>query len=97
MNDDPLILGTSSNYQFVEELYQTFLQDPNKIDSSWKKYFESFPQKLKKNDHYTNGSNLRVFNLIQAYRFHGHLMAHCRIERSRTVAKVRTSSQKRFR
>lgn len=77
MNDDPLILGTSSNYQFVEELYQTFLQDPDKVDSSWKKYFESFPQKLKKNDHYTNGSNLRVFNLIQAYRFHGHLMAHC--------------------
>lgn len=61
-----------------EELYQQFKKDPNSIEFGWQKFFEGF--EFQKAD-YENGEEIsgnmhkefKVLNLINDYRFRGHL------------------------
>ena len=66
----------------IDQLYQSYLQDPNSVDISWQKFFEGFEfaQKffpLKSGAESTASPLLQkefdVINLINAYRKSGHL------------------------
>jgi 2-oxoglutarate dehydrogenase E1 component len=69
-----------SNMGLIEELYARYLSDPSSVDQSWRHFFEGIdfgaylyqrgiPPK-------TEGGDLRIYRLIQAYRQYGHLEAH---------------------
>lgn len=66
----------------IDQLYQSYLQDPNSVDISWQKFFEGFEfaQKLfpvkAVSDNSSNPilqKEFDVINLINAYRKSGHL------------------------
>lgn len=67
-----------SNLEYIETLYQTFLQTPDSLDPQWRLFFEGveFAQKLPGQ---TQGgfstTELNVYNLIEHYRNYGHLKA----------------------
>lgn len=61
------------NAAFIEQLFALYQEDETKIDPSWKSFFER-----KKEDSPTLAqapSDLKVYNLIEAYRTYGHLLA----------------------
>jgi 2-oxoglutarate dehydrogenase E1 component len=73
---------------YIESLYHTFKQNPAGIDAEWKKFFEGFD--FAQTNFSTNGQansggegvsgqnlvdELKVYNLILAYREKGHLIA----------------------
>lgn len=78
-----------ANPFLVEQLYETYLIQPNQVDSSW--YF-TFSDSIPKISSYQDSSYqerttqcppvdqelhaLRVFNLIEAYRSYGHLQVN---------------------
>ncbi|HEY6082350.1 MAG TPA: 2-oxoglutarate dehydrogenase E1 component, partial [Chitinophagaceae bacterium] len=82
---------TNSHPAYIESLYRDFLKDPRSVDPEWVKFFEGFdfavsnlngktgatPVKIEGT--VVSGSQLTkefaVFQLIQAYRAKGHLMA----------------------
>src|SRR5271170_861371 len=64
------------NMEFVEELYQKFLHDPDSVEPQWKMFFDGveFGQSLPAQ----GGFSLKefgVYNLIEHYRSYGHLKA----------------------
>lgn len=67
----------TDDYQILEELYETFLQGPDAVDSSWKKIFENLatPESFKTFSGSDEKGERRVYNLIQAYRTYGYLQA----------------------
>ena len=76
------IANAHGNY--IEELYQSFKQDPATVDESWQRFFEGFEFSLEKyGETPTTGSvdsalpskETKVRNLIYAYRTRGHLEA----------------------
>lgn len=71
----------------IEELYESYKQDPNSVDVGWKKFFEGFefaqtnyeegevPENFQK--------EFRVINLIDGYRNRGHLFTRTNPVRER--------------
>jgi 2-oxoglutarate dehydrogenase E1 component len=66
-----------SNLEFIENLYETYLQDPDALDPQWKLFFQGveFAQKLPGKGQFS-ASELSVYNLIEHYRDYGHLKAN---------------------
>lgn len=69
-----------ANLKMLESLYAAWLENPQSVDPSWQHFFEGMqfasklPQALPARQ---ESGDLRVFNLIQAYRTYGHKMATC--------------------
>lgn len=66
------------NIAFIEELYLKFQNDPASVDSSWRHFFEGvdFAELLyKKKGGQGDFQELKIFQLVQAYRKFGHLLA----------------------
>ncbi|MDP4205837.1 MAG: 2-oxoglutarate dehydrogenase E1 component, partial [Bacteroidota bacterium] len=66
----------------IEDLYQTFLNNPKGIDESWRNFFTGFEFALKNYSSEgeavppdTMGKEFKVMNLIQGYRQRGHLFS----------------------
>ncbi len=64
---------------FVDNLYQSFRQDPESVNPEWKRFFEGFEFAQTQGGAAPTGSGslpekeISVLNLIQAYRTRGHL------------------------
>ncbi len=65
-----------SNLEYIESLYQTFLENPDSLEPQWKLFFEGveFAQKLPGQSQFSE-KELGVYNLIEHYRDYGHLKA----------------------
>ena len=73
------IANAHGNY--IEELYQSYKNDPESVDQSWQKFFEGF--EFSQKDYNGAGASgdspkvsskeTQVRNLIHAYRMRGHL------------------------
>jgi len=68
-----------ANIALIEELYGRYLSDPESVDLSWRHFFEGidFGAYLYKRgvEPTADRSNVRIYDLIQAYRRYGHLQA----------------------
>lgn len=82
MNDFSYI--TQAHPTYIENLYSDFTKDPSTIDPEWKKFFEGFDYAMShKNGHSAPNAvdkdqlskEFAVYQLIQAYRKKGHLIA----------------------
>ena len=66
----------------IDSMYDAFKKDPSSVDESWQRFFEGFEfslQKYGENDGVSAESamkEVKVRNLIHAYRTRGHLEAH---------------------
>jgi 2-oxoglutarate dehydrogenase E1 component len=75
---DKLSFLSNGDVNAFEELYQQFKNNPESVDSSWQNFFKGF--EFQKAD-YENGEEIsgnmhkefKVLNLINDYRFRGHL------------------------
>ncbi|MBU6446629.1 MAG: 2-oxoglutarate dehydrogenase subunit E1, partial [Verrucomicrobia bacterium] len=69
-----------ANLQMIEELYSRYLSNPDSVDLSWRHFFEGidFAAYLTQRGAAPtpDSSNLRVYDLVQAFRKYGHLSAH---------------------
>jgi 2-oxoglutarate dehydrogenase E1 component len=93
---------TNSHPQFIEGLYQSYLQDATQVDPEFKKFFEGFDYAINSNmvaaqpaalatetpNNNISGQNniakeFAVYQLIQAYRKKGHLIANTNPIRAR--------------
>ena len=65
-----------SNLEYIESLYQAYLEDPESSDPQWRLFFEGveFAQKLPGKSQFS-AQELSVYNLIEHYRDYGHLKA----------------------
>ncbi len=67
-----------ANIELIEAMHKEFLSDPESVDSSWRHFFEGMEfgtyQKFKQAPAAAI-ADLRVYNLIEAYRKYGHLQA----------------------
>ncbi|HSX03795.1 MAG TPA: 2-oxoglutarate dehydrogenase E1 component [Rhabdochlamydiaceae bacterium] len=78
MKDDASSYANFSNLELIEDLYQSWLKNPNSVDSTWNHFFEGmqFADHMPKISFKEQASpDLRIFYLITAYRTYGHLMA----------------------
>ena len=84
------IANAHGNY--IDELYQSFKQDPDAVDESWQRFFEGFEFSLEKYgespaeesiDSGLSPKETKVRNLIHAYRTRGHLEANTNPVRKR--------------
>ncbi|HHB79665.1 MAG TPA: 2-oxoglutarate dehydrogenase E1 component [Saprospiraceae bacterium] len=88
MQDDLTFLGAAHS-QVIEELYQQYKTNPDSVDYGWRKFFEGFdfrqtdyneeqavvPERMHK--------EFQVINLINGYRFRGHLFTKTNPVRNR--------------
>jgi len=90
------IANAHGNY--IEELYQSYKNDPQSVDDSWQKFFEGF--EFSQKDFGGNGQaadtrvsskETQVRNLIQAYRMRGHLKSKTNPVRDRRPHDARIS------
>lgn len=90
------IANAHGNY--IEELYQSYKNDPQSVDDSWQKFFEGF--EFSQKDFGENGKaqetrvsskETQVRNLIQAYRMRGHLKSKTNPVRDRRPHDARIS------
>ncbi|ADR21719.1 2-oxoglutarate dehydrogenase subunit E1 [Marivirga tractuosa] len=90
------IANAHGNY--IEELYQSYKNDPQSVDESWQKFFEGF--EFSQKDFGGNGKaqetrvsskETQVRNLIQAYRMRGHLKSKTNPVRDRRPHDARIS------
>lgn len=90
------IANAHGNY--IEELYQSYQNDPESVDDSWQKFFEGF--EFSQKDFGGNGQaaetrvsskETQVRNLIQAYRMRGHLKSKTNPVRERRPHDARIS------
>ena len=73
---------TISNLDYTEELYQSFLKDPQNVEDSWRWFFQGLGHGLNQGA-LSQGTGsihglekeLKVFQLLNAYRDHGSLKA----------------------
>jgi 2-oxoglutarate dehydrogenase E1 component len=80
MSENHFSYANLSNLTALEQLYETYLKDPQSLDPSWRYFFEgmSFAQKSMPDmpsTKHRESPDLRVYLLIDAYRKFGHLMA----------------------
>lgn len=76
--------------QFIEALYKNYRQNPDSVDISWRKFFEGYDfalatdgRKLEAEAPEHIQKEIRVLNLIQAYRSRGHLFTQTNPVRTR--------------
>ncbi|MCH9633675.1 MAG: 2-oxoglutarate dehydrogenase E1 component [Chlamydiae bacterium] len=64
-----------NNYQFVEDIYEQYLENPQEIDTSWRRFFEGmeFAQTYGASNTFSDeiSSSQRELQLIEAYRTWG--------------------------
>ena len=69
----------AANLRMIEELYSRYEADPESVDASWRNFFEGIDfgaYLYKRGVEPTNDqSSLRIYDLLQAYRRYGHLLA----------------------
>ncbi|ELR71368.1 2-oxoglutarate dehydrogenase E1 component [Fulvivirga imtechensis AK7] len=89
---------SNAHGHYLDELYQSYQQDPSSVDESWRKFFEGFEfslQKYGENGHpVTEGVSFKetqVRNLIHAYRSRGHLKSDTNPVRQRRDHNVKLS------
>jgi len=90
------IANAHGNY--IEELYQSYKNDPQSVDDSWQKFFEGFEFSQKdfggngaSTDTRVSSKETQVRNLIQAYRMRGHLKSKTNPVRDRRPHDARIS------
>lgn len=76
--------------QFIEALYKNYKQNPDAVDISWRKFFEGYDFALTTDGRKPEAEasehiqkEIRVLNLIQAYRTRGHLFTQTNPVRTR--------------
>lgn len=70
---------TNATPQFIENLYQSFKQNPESVEGEFRKFFEGFDfATLNYNGKSSSvsGDELKVYRLIDSYRKKGHLIAN---------------------
>src|SRR5690349_20152664 len=67
------------NLAWIEELYQKYLSDPASVESSWRYFFEGMEwgSQVLPSVPSEGSPDLKVHQLIDAYRSFGHLVAQC--------------------
>ncbi|MFI5334058.1 MAG: 2-oxoglutarate dehydrogenase E1 component [Chlamydiales bacterium] len=90
MSPDTFSFANLTNLAALETLYEKYTQDPRKVDPSWRLFFEglelgiaSVPLTSER-----GSTDLRVHELIYAYRTYGHLLAHVNPLESKQNKKV---------
>ena len=90
----------NADINYIDELYQSYQNDPGSIDISWRKFFEGFEfsqQRYGQNGHavaeegVTSTKETRVRNLIHAFRSRGHLKSKTNPVRERRDHNVKLS------
>jgi 2-oxoglutarate dehydrogenase E1 component len=78
---------SAAEIEYIDQLYQTYLRDPQLVDATWQKFFEGFDfanANLSPRSQNFSGTSkdsskvekeFNVINLINAYRSRGHLYA----------------------
>jgi 2-oxoglutarate dehydrogenase E1 component len=68
---------SAQNVGYIEELFQTFLQNPSSVDPDWRMFFEGieFAKKIGGVGQALGAKELKVYDLIRAYRSFGHMKA----------------------
>ncbi len=81
---------TQSHPQYIETLYRQYREDPDRVEPGWRRFFEGFEFALQEKgaiapDHGTEHiqKEIKVLNLIQAYRTRGHLFTRTNPVRTR--------------
>lgn len=69
-----------ANLQMIEELYEGYLKNPESVDLSWRHFFEgidfgAYLYKRAAAPAVSCQPHIRIYDLIQAYRRYGHLLA----------------------
>jgi 2-oxoglutarate dehydrogenase E1 component len=74
MGRDRLSYTTIANADYIEEQHRRYLENPESVDLSWRRFFEGvhFASEV---GFESAGGDDRVYNLIHAYRLYGHLLA----------------------
>ncbi len=67
----------SQNVGYIEDLFQTFLQNPQGVDPEWRMFFEGmeFAKKVSGPGAGLSLKEVKVYDLIRAYRQYGHFKA----------------------
>lgn len=68
---------SAQNVGYIEDLFHSFLRNPSAVDPEWRMFFEGveFSKKLGGGSSSFSQKELKVYDLIRAYRNHGHLKA----------------------
>jgi 2-oxoglutarate dehydrogenase E1 component len=68
---------SAQNVGYIEDLFTTFLQNPSAVDPEWRMFFEGieFAKKIGGVGTAVSGKELKVYDLIRAYRNFGHMKA----------------------
>ena len=76
--------------QFIESLYAEYQKDPDSVEPGWRQFFEGFELGVSTDGHRQQQllpdhieREIRVLNLIQAYRTRGHLFTQTNPVRTR--------------
>ena len=80
MSDYSFLANAHPSY--IEKLYETYLDNPNEVEESWRAFFKGFDYSQSTNGHAQNGTavafdpkEFQVLSLIKAYRNRGHLLS----------------------
>ncbi|MGK7389575.1 MAG: 2-oxoglutarate dehydrogenase E1 component [Candidatus Cyclobacteriaceae bacterium M2_1C_046] len=90
---------SNADVNYIDELYQSYKQDPESVDHSWRKFFEGFEFSLMQYgengaavaEEVESSKETRVRNLIHAYRSRGHLKSKTNPVRERRDHNVKLS------
>ncbi|MGZ3695452.1 MAG: 2-oxoglutarate dehydrogenase E1 component [Bdellovibrionota bacterium] len=68
---------SAQNVGYIEELFQNFLQNPQAVDPEWRMFFEGieFAKKVGGAAQGFSAKEVKVYDLIRAYRKFGHMKA----------------------
>ena len=66
-----------ANLEYIDQLYQTYQQDPESVEIEWRRFFEGmeFGMNSPSSSGELSSKELSVYQLIRAYREYGHLKA----------------------
>ena len=64
---------SSSDINYIDDLYSKYKSDPSSIDISWQKFFEGFDFSINSSSDLLNFAESSVSKLIESYRRYGHL------------------------
>ncbi|MFT7298438.1 MAG: 2-oxoglutarate dehydrogenase E1 component [Sphingobacteriales bacterium] len=77
---DKLSYLSNANPEYIDNLYQSFLKDPESVDFGWRKFFEGYEfskdtgfETFLKNSEETFEKEIKVLNMVNGYRSRGHL------------------------
>lgn len=79
MSLEPFSFANLANLPAIEELYERYMRDPKSVDPSWRYFFEGIQfaseGALGGGVSAEGSADLRIYHLIEAYRYYGHLIA----------------------